>query len=359
MADMHKTPKKLKIDFSLTNKQKNIFAIILTLVTIIVLTFVYIFFFVEKPQDDSVTMNSEELIRASESLSNNLSNLSPEDIFYQDVTFEDLDIYPMGWIERNFTSTEMTNQLIAGPTGDPDNDGLSNKLEFIYGSNPKNADSLCNGVTNTPTCTGKNDKQNVDANISPLTGLSLDDKDKVFSINFQNKAVIESLKNSFDSAAREGLDFPTLYQLSKTVDYTTQVNAIAVKTEPETRQNLIDYAQYRITLANDVLGSNELQSLSRIYSLVSSEELTVQKAALTTKRNEIIDYTAPESVRISHQLYVFIFDQLLQLVTLRLEGITTGAINTETYQKAAKESSIAIVWAYRILNESTIITSQQ
>jgi len=350
--------KGFKIDFNLTEKQKNFFAVLFSVITLGVVITVFVLLF-QGPGEEEEVVSSTTNRELQENLDrlNRLSDISPEDLFYEEVTFEDLDIYPSAWVERNFTPSERNNELLSGASGDPDRDGLINKLEFIYGSDPKNIDSLCNGESNEEFCAGLNDKENVDAGISPLTGLPLDEETRKFTINFQDRTVIESLEESFDNAAREGLDFPTLYQLSKTVDYTEQVETITVITEPETRQNLLDYTDFRITLVEDILGSNELQSLSRIYSLVSIDELTSQREALSLKLQEVENYQVPNTQAEGHKLYIFIFRQLLDLVDLRIDAIEKNTLDSEVYQQDARDTSISIVWSYRKLNENSLVVN--
>lgn len=41
------------------------------------------------------------------------------------------------WLQLNFTATERADVAVSGPNADPDNDGLSNLMEFAFNANPK------------------------------------------------------------------------------------------------------------------------------------------------------------------------------------------------------------------------------
>lgn len=351
---------RFKVDFNLTNNQKNFFAALLSGLTLVVIIGVFVLIFSGNPEnDDDNNQTSGDVTEILTGFDQTLSGLEPGELFYDDVTFEDLDIYPSAWVERNFTTAEAANELISGPGADPDQDLLSNKLEFIYGSNPNNPDSLCDGELDDDLCKGRNDKENVDAGISPLTGLSLDEELKVFRINFQDQAVIETLEESFDNASREGLDFPTLYQLSKTVDNTEAVSSITVVTTEETRENLLEYIEFRIDLVEEIIGNDELQSLSQIYSLISIPDLERQLAILEAETDRVANFPVPESEAESHKLYVYIFQRLTELVEIRLGGLQNDTLDTEAYQEEARRASVDIVWAYRQLNDAGAPTIEE
>ncbi len=46
------------------------------------------------------------------------------------------------WLSRHFTGPEKTDPAMAGPGADPDGDGNGNFVEFAFGTNPRNRDSI-------------------------------------------------------------------------------------------------------------------------------------------------------------------------------------------------------------------------
>lgn len=344
--------KFLKIDTNLTNTQRSIIAGILAALVIIGSLVGYAYF---ANQDNETTDVVEDDVLAeiealSRSASGRLSSIEPEDLLLDTITFSELDIYPSAWVERRFPASNVNNLSITGATQDPDQDGLINKLEFIYGSDPLNPDSLCDGDTTKDGCEGRNDKENVDAGISPLTGLPITE-DESFEINFQNQALIETLSESFDEAAREGLDFPTLYDLSRTVDNTEYVSQIPVSTVPETRENLLEYNRFKAELTRSFVGGDELESLTRVYSLIDLEELQNQLVALEDQYQEVLNYQVPDTQVERHQLFTYIYEQLVVLLETRIDGLEQDIIGTPAYGDLARQTSVNIVWSYRVLNE--------
>jgi hypothetical protein len=57
-----------------------------------------------------------------------------------EVTVTGGDAYAL-WQSQHFTATELNNPAISGDNADPDQDGFSNKQEFIAGTDPRNAQS--------------------------------------------------------------------------------------------------------------------------------------------------------------------------------------------------------------------------
>lgn len=337
------------ISFQLDDRSKKIIAGFLSIVVILsILGVLFAFFPINRPEEDPKI--EEEVIFAESTL----SAITPDKLFYQEVDLADLDIYPSSWAERRFGDKKNDPQ-ISGEQSDPDGDGLSNKLEFIYGSDPLNPDTLCNGESNTPLCVGRNDKQNVDQLISPLTGLRLREDETKLVINFQNKRVVESIKESFDNASKDGFDFTTLYQLSKKVDLMDELADISVITTSDSRQNTINYLQFKTNLVQDILGKSEFESLSTIYSLLKVSDLEKQKSAFNSILEKVKEYPVPDPLKDDHKVYIYTFQQLIKLIDLRIDALTNNKLESEEYREAVKNTSISIAWSHRKINESSFV----
>ena len=66
------------------------------------------------------------------------------------------------WLQQHFQTIDVDDKKIGGNFGDPDDDGLNNYQEYIYGSDPKNPDSDADGVL---------DGTEVAYNIDPTNGI--------------------------------------------------------------------------------------------------------------------------------------------------------------------------------------------
>jgi hypothetical protein len=301
--------------------------------------------------DDAVVQS------ASDSINKALGNISSDSVIYETINFEDLPIYPQAWVDKYFTPAEQANALIGGPDADPDGDGLSNKQEYLYGTDPKNPDTLCDGKVDGKTCVGRNDKQNVDAGISPLTGLPLDTPQKI-KIKKQDLAVIGNLKDSFETAAEEGVDFPTLYELSKTIDLTSEMDAQKVNSVPDTAQGILDYQQFRVEILGDFANDDEFSSFTEIYELSTEQEFDQYIQKYTDIRDKLVNQTVPQRYIEAHRAYILLFQKLIELVQHRKDGVLAGVI-TDDFKTQSEKISTEMVWAYKRLDDELTKVSDE
>jgi hypothetical protein len=287
-----------------------------------------------------------------------LSKINFDKNYYNDYTFADLDIYPLGFQRRFFNENERRNQSISGANADPDNDGLINKLEFFYGSNPKEKKSLC---ANTPTgqkpletstfvCDDRNDNDLVKAFISPLTGLDLDTSDRFRVLN-QDINVINNIRNTFDQASNDGVDLPTLYQESLLVNLESEADKFKVTEIDDNAKNVLEYRAFRVEIVEVLVGSEEVSPLSQVYTATSVQQLESLETQYNNILKKIESSPAPKMYSKTHKLYQMLFSKLSELAKHRKLGIQNNTFETEEYKATSKKIAIETTWVYRRLKE--------
>ena len=303
--------------------------------------------------------NSKKDIADLTPLTNQLKQANLTKDYYRDYTLLELDIYPNAWVKRNFNETEQRNALISGKDADPSNSGLSNKEKYLYGGNPKKRNSLCDGknLGNKPfegseyTCDNKTDKQLVAAGISPLTGLELDTP-KTFRALNQDVNIINSLKDGIEKASEDALDYPDLYQLSRTVNYDNKLTNYKVTSVEDSSKTRIDYRTLRLDILKDFVGSDSSTlSIGQIYQISSREQFQSLKELYQKQIDKLNSASVPKPYSTSHQAYIFILSRLQELVDIRQKGLETKTTETDDYRKVVKDKAIEVVWGYRKLSE--------
>jgi len=342
----------------LSENQKTFLAAFLSIITVFLLIFGYNFAFNTSFRDNTLGINkpsptesseNAQIRAAIEELDRTVLKINPEDFVFQTINLEDIPVYPKSWVEKYFDGSERANALISGPSADSDSDGLSNKQEYFYGSSPKNKDTLCDGKNDGSKCTGKTDKENVDSNISPLTGLKLDVQ-KRFRIKRQDLLVLSQIQNSFETAAKEGVDFPTLFQLSKTIDLTRESEAISTTTVDDGRDSFLAYNKIRISVLQDFASQDELSSFTQIYELTKIDDLDRVQKKYENLKLKLNSTSVPKRFEASHKVYVLLFEKLARLVEHRKLGVDQEN-PSEEFRKISKDKAIEVVWTYRRLNE--------
>ena len=296
--------------------------------------------------------------QALKNLDDRLNQINDEQSLYQTINLADLPIYPDSWVVRNFSPDEKVNKLISGEMADPDSDGLSNKEEYFLGSDPKKADSLCKTNDSKPpaknskiVCDGSgNDKKYFEMGISPLTGLELETP-QTFRLLKQDVAIIGGIKNSFETASSEGVEFPVLYQLSKNIDLTAELNQIAVREVSDIAQNILDYRSLRLEIIKDTVGQSQTSSLSQVYQTIKIDQLEVLKSQYQKQLDQLNRSAVPTKMLITHRSYVLIIRKLINLIDHRMTGIKDGKTKEAEFGKISQEKAVEIVWGYRILTE--------
>jgi hypothetical protein len=284
--------------------------------------------------------------QALEKLKNATKN-DPTELLFVELTVEQLNIYPQGWVKTNFTKEQQTNQLISSSASDPDGDGITNLREFLYGSNPTNKYTLCGGKQ-TEDCK-KNDGELIASEKSPLTGLPLE-VPKNFKLKRADEKIIQNMKDSLGVASDQGIDFPKLYEQSRTLDLNSELEKIEITTQEANRENILKYYQKRLEILRDYAEEDELTSFANVYGLLDASKLeTLQKSYESTLK-DLKALVVPKSFENFHRASVYSMIKLVEITNSRKETIKQGTFGKqeeiEKGQKLAKE----LFWAYRKIN---------
>ena len=299
-------------------------------------------------------------LREVNNINNILSGIDPTLDVYETIKMTDLNIYPKPWVNRYFNEDQRLNALVSGPSGDPDGDGLTNKQEYFYGSSPLKRDSLCDGKnigdnvspTSPVKCNGQTDKQLVDARLSPLNGLELDTP-ATFRVLRQDKVILDDMRDGFEKASEEGTDFTTLFQLSKEIDLTPELEAISVNNIADEATAILNYRKTRLEIIGSFVDGSEITSLSKIYQIVQVEQLTNLKKQYQRQVDRLIGLGVPESLVTSHKAFIFVFKKLVELVAYREEGFQNKTTGTEEFKTTSRQKSIEMIWGYKRLGEES------
>jgi hypothetical protein len=303
--------------------------------------------------------NSKKIVQDQiQELDGLINQYKNEADYYREYSINDLDIYPTAWVERNFSSLERQNQLISGPAADPDSDGLTNKQEYFIGSNPKKAFSLCDGfnigdkpIPTAPfSCDGRNDKALYEAGLSPLTGLDLDIVPK-FKILNQDFSIINSLKESVETASREGVDLPELYQRSRLIDLASVMDSQPVTSVEDNATNILTYRDSRIGILQDFFKQDSLTVVSQVYSITKAEQFDNVISQYQGQVDNLAKLATPKKYTTIQKANLLLFKKLIELYQLRKSYFVAKKSESQEFKDKSKEKSIEVIWAYRRLNE--------
>jgi hypothetical protein len=305
-----KIRKILKID-SLNETQKIVLTIALTLIIVVGLVFSAYSFesaFIdqeveEQKQDDKKLVENTPTTEFSEN----------EKIAYQKISLFEADFYPETWIKANFEESEIANPLISGPEADADEDGLSNKKEFILGSNPKNNQTFCSIKENE--CE-KTDQEIYNEGKNPLNNLDLK-LDYVFVIqnSFVNK---ENFETAYTNAYKE--DFKVLEVINTYEDKNQVVEEktglIEVKTEENQKEST--YFEQIKKLSQIYLDRETFGSFLYLYQSDSIEANKEKVKNLKLLKEELEAVLAPPSKINLHQYLILSIKNDIQILENRI-----------------------------------------
>jgi hypothetical protein len=308
------------------------------------------------PTSDSPvsTELADQTNTAIQNLKKTVANATPEKLVFEEISLNDLQVYPKSWVNRNFTLLQTENQLISGPEADPDKDGLSNRQEFLYGANPVKASTYCDVKTTIidEKCP-KNDKQMIDANYNPLTGLGLEIKKK-FKVKKIDKNIAESVETPLNVASDQGFDFPQLYEESRKIDLTQEFSKIKVLTQKDTGEGVLAYYKTRLDILKDFAQDDELSSFGSVYGVLEVSKLDNLLTKYTTINEKLVATITPELIADYHRANILVVQKLIKVIENRKLILAKDKAETKEEIEASKELAKQMLWAYRNLNDQQV-----
>jgi hypothetical protein len=300
------------------------------------------------------TVLSDEANQAFNNLKKTISNTNPGSLVYQEIELDNLQVYPNSWIGRNFTTGQQGNKLISGSEADPDKDGLSNRQEFLYGSNPMTTSTYCGVQTQTlDTICPKNDKEMIDAKLNPLTGLSLEIKKK-FRAKIIDKNIAENLETSLNTSSDQGFDFPKLYEESRKLNLTDEFSKIKILTQKDTGDGVLTYYKSRLDILKEFAQDDELSSFNNLYGVIEVDKLTILKTKYENIESKLSQAVVPELVADYHKANVMVIQKMITILNGRIDTLTKNKLQTKEETEKSQKLAQEMLWSYRNLNDQQV-----
>jgi hypothetical protein len=309
---------------------------------------------VPTPDSPVSTELTDQTNVAIENLKKTVANASPDKLVFEDISLDDLQVYPKSWAARNFTPLQLENQLISGAEADPDKDGLSNRQEFLYGANPLKASTYCDvkSVTVDEKCP-KNDKQMIEANYNPLTGLGLEIKKK-FKVKKIDRNIAESVETPLSVASDQGFDFPQLYEESRKIDLSKEFNDVKVLTQKDSGEGVLNYYKTRLDILKDFAQDDELSSFGSVYGVLEVAKLDNLLTKYKVIYDKLTTTITPELIADYHRANIIVVQKLVAVIENRRAILVKDKTESKEEIEASKELAKQMLWAYRNLNDQQI-----
>ena len=304
------------------------------------------------PQTNAVIEKGKKAVKA---LEGSIIKQNPDKLLFADITPEQLDVYSKAWVNLNFNSDQRENALISGAEADPDGDGIPNKMEFLYASNPMSKYTYCGEVK--PDCQ-KTDKQMIDSGVSPLTNLPLE-LPKTFRMKKVDQKIVQNTKDNISIAAASGLDFPKLYEQSRLLNLDDQFSKIKALSATDNRDNMLKYIQKRLDIMKDIAKMDELTAFTSIYRLLDVPKITQLEDTYKLASKQMNDLAVPESLLDYHKGNLMVIDKTLVIIGDRKESVKNKNNETPEVILKSQQTGKELFWAYRKLaNEQAKLQAQ-
>jgi len=187
--------------------------------------------------------------------------LTGYDFEYGLAIYRDLPIYPEIWVKKYFSDEEISKPHVSGPQVDADGDGLLNREEYLFNTNPKKKDTFCSLQKTTEssnssvqeTCKATPDGDRLNQGFFPYNNQTVETPlefiiDKKFSQNIGN------LQSIVGFSEGKNISFPVLFanslNLSSQPNYLETKNDLVVFDQPyenifSQEHSLLRYRQFQ------------------------------------------------------------------------------------------------------------------
>jgi len=158
--------------------------------------------------------------------------LSVYDVSYVRVPYDSTPVYPNTWVSSQFTDEEIAKPQLSGPEIDADGDGLTNRQEYLFATNPKKTDTYCRiQQEQEDSCEPDTDGSRTEKGYHPRTFQLIDfPVEMLLEERFANTPGL--LIDSITEAEKNKLSFPMIFaeSLSQDTDnwYTEFENELVV-----------------------------------------------------------------------------------------------------------------------------------
>ncbi len=300
--------------------------------------------------EQKIIGGNEDITQAVGEIKNQLGQVDPESLLFEQVDLADLRIYPTQWVANRFSKEQQANALISGPDADPDGDGLPNRLELINGSNPLSAYSLCGDSQSDKNGCTRNDKQMIDSGLNPLTGLKAEDEGR-FNIKKVDKSIIPSIQDSFANAEAEGVTFTELYEKARTIDLNPEFKATKFNKVKTDRNSILKYLDARFESIKGVDANDELLTFTNIYKLVDVKKVIELEDYYKTVLNSLEPLATPNIYGNFQKGSIMLVKKILKVIDLRKQNILSGNSDTDKFKETNKKAALELFWTYRRIND--------
>ena len=170
--------------------------------------------------------------------------------------------------------------------------------------------------------------------------------------------VLDTIQDSFENASNEGVDLPTLYDRSRSINLEDEMSKIPVLEGSETPQTIAVYNKIRFENLQEFAADDQIGSLSQIYQASEPEQFDIIKAKYESNLKTMQNTIVPKSYIRLHRAYLLTFQKIVELIDFRKQALIADKLeDAETREKGLQKATES-VWGFRILSEENAQRSQ-
>jgi len=238
---------------------------------------------------------------------NNSANPTPEiQKNYINVSLIGLDVYSENWAKQNFSEEELSNSLISGPSGDFDNDDLTNLEEYLLGTDPKKKVTFCPVQECTDT-----DGKLFKADIHPISKLKfITDLEFVLEENLAQD--FQRLKLIFERVDKQDINFTQIYSQQKSQNLETEIQETSVN-----QSDNVTFTSYQNKMKSEFTFLQNQNSLSLFLNFYENESPQAEIDILKSQKTSLEKITAPTNFSRYHRINNLIIEKLIKITEIK------------------------------------------